>query len=398
MNSDVLVRAAWRLYDSERLLAEAVRAAAAGDYWHAYGFLNSAAFNFVYVEERGFKAMMEPSVFSRTFGKTQWDCLNKILEEGSAPGLSQYEYDNWELTTRIFWLSVLSPMLQAQKAGAENTDEGFVESFRPGVIDDPARIVHLVETTAAGREYPMDTTQLQEKLALLKFSKEADYNAFDPLQLKQWTQALASALDQGAPQVVQVLGMLHKWEEGLWAIMRLPEFKEFWALWDQVDLQAVLPEPQAIMRTGALHLAAVQCHLAPLALLFAIRGDMDSCNFGVALHRKQMNAMFEFAKTEDGKILKHFLWKYCSDLAAALQILGRAEEAASLLSEAGLTWENADGCADTVAEGGMMGPWNLLMKHRRGILTEEDAAAPLMVSNCEFAAFSVGVLPNPPER
>ena len=267
-----------------------------------------------------------------------WPSITRWFLRGQRPPTVTPEEDAYFSLDRVLdfaeWFANMGKV-DIQQVCSWVTDEDY-SAFR-------TRAIHLLETTEAGRNHTKDAAQMKEDGEISQLLIAGDLTRLYPMILKR-----AQVNTERDLQDLDVHALLSNAADGfLWgSAYRLMHLKEWsWSWMESVDVLALL---QSYDFDHADHMRQIGWHLAHVAFLPALRGDIGSANacFDIVLDiLRRMMANLDGPNATVFKI--NVFDAVCNNaLPSSLVLLGRSDDAAAFMSEFGTTWSTADARVD----------------------------------------------------
>jgi tetratricopeptide (TPR) repeat protein len=194
-------------------------------------------------------------------------------------------------------------------------------------------IPKLLETTDAGRAHPETPESWTKKIVMAKAFKTGDWDTHNPLWLEDWQQKLRTAQKDGKG-MIDLLEQLYEYQ----AVIRLPQWS-----WECLSGDEVLAAMQG--RDWALE----RLHYDDKAYnLACLGGDIPYMTATLDFARDHVKRL---VAESEGPLRLRAIWLVASHCYPwVLRLLGRTQEAKSLMEQADLTWTSADASVDKYAE------------------------------------------------
>ncbi len=250
--------------------------------------------------------------------------------------------------------------------------------LRIPLLDDRDRIIYLLENTEAGRSNPMDVQEFKARTEIERLLSAGNLTAADKHTLAWLTNKLRSLLQPRDSVMTEDVTLIRRLMLALTGLSNDPEIGNIcsqgtallrlqgdeqcaWP-WDLID-RALSDEqmfshhfnPDSLTETGLG---------APLALVAAVRGDLEVAHRGMDTHIEAVRGCNDVQTDEKDWCQFYITWSLAAGyLPSALRTLGRYEEAASLLAELGHSWHTTDELVDSL-DSGVGLPWKAGIRPR----------------------------------
>jgi tetratricopeptide (TPR) repeat protein len=322
ISPDLITRAVGAVMGADKSMQIAHKAAANENWWLAY----AACFAWMLsMHAAGESAEMYSGQHSDGMTMFMNSFLRVDMQQPAC--LTKMQYEHWRLGAYMVFNSWV------ESAGID-----AARNIYPTLTAEDAQrwsdsIPKLLETTDAGRAHPETPESWTNKIVMAKALKTDDWDTHDPIWLEDWQQKLRTAQKDGK-------GMIDLLQQlcGNQAVIRLPQWS-----WDHLSGDEVLAAMQG--RDWALE----RLHYDDKAYnLACLGGDIPYMTATLDFARDNVKRL---AAESEGPLSLRAMWLVASHCYPwVLRLLGRTQEAKSLMEQADLTWTSADASVDSYAE------------------------------------------------